>query len=144
MSLKSQLMEDMKQAMKERDMAKLGTIRFLISEIKNVEIDTGEQDDAGIQKIIIRQIKQMRDALADFEKGGREDIVTQEKAKIVVLEAYMPKQLSDEELEEVVDESIAQSEDKNMGKIIGEVVKRTQGLAEGGRVSAMVRQKLQD
>jgi uncharacterized protein YqeY len=143
MDIKSQLTEDMKQAMRDKDTDKLGTIRFLLSEIKNVEIDEGVQDDAGVQKIISRQIKQIRDARSDFERAGRTDLVEQEDAKLAVLEAYLPAQLSDNELEALVDEAIAESVDKNMGKIIGAVMQKAAGQADGGRVAAAVRNKLQ-
>ncbi len=143
MDIKSQLTEDMKQAMRDKDTDKLGTIRFLLSEIKNVEIDEGVQDDAGVQKIISRQIKQIRDARSDFERAGRTDLVEQEDAKLAVLEAYLPAQLSDNELEALVDEAIAESADKNMGKIIGAVMQKAAGQADGGRVAAAVRNKLQ-
>lgn len=143
MDIKSQLTEDMKQAMRDKDTDKLGTIRFLLSEIKNVEIDEGVQDDAGVQKIISRQIKQIRDARTEFERAGRTDLVEQEDAKLAVLEAYLPAQLSDNELEALVDEAIAESVDKNMGKIIGAVMQKAAGQADGGRVAAAVRNKLQ-
>ena len=96
MTLKQQLMEDMKSAMKAHDTVKLGAIRFLQAELRNVEIDHGEQDDAGIQKIVARQIKQMKDAISDYQKGDRQDLVDAEAAKITVLEAYLPQQMSDE------------------------------------------------
>ncbi len=142
MSLKDQLMEDMKNAMRARDSAKLDVIRFLRSEIKNIEIDHGDQDDAGVLKIVARQIKSMKDANTEFINAGREDLAKDNDSKIALLETYMPAQLSDSELEEIVKTTIESSEDKNMGKIIGQVVAKTEGKAEGGRVSQMVRKLL--
>lgn len=142
MSLKDQLMEDMKNAMRERNSVKLDVIRFLRSEIKNIEIDHGDQDDAGVLKIIARQIKSMKDANAEFRNADREDLAKDNDIKIAILEAYMPAQLSDSELETIVKRVIAEATDKNIGKIIGSVVAQTQGKADGGRISQMVRNLL--
>lgn len=142
MPLKDQLMEDMKNAMRAKDTVRLGVIRFLRSEIKNVEIDHGEQSDEGVLKIIAKQVKSMKDANSEYEKGGREDLVEENNAKIAVLEEYLPKQLSDEELEAIVKKVIDSCDEKHMGKIIGQVVKEVSGKADGGRVSQMVRKLL--
>ncbi|GIK84099.1 MAG: aspartyl-tRNA amidotransferase subunit B [Patescibacteria group bacterium] len=143
MNLQEQLMEDMKQAMRDKNMLKLGVIRLLRSEIKNFEIDNGPQDDAGVQKVIASQVKKMKDALVEFKNAGRDDIVADEEAKLVIMEAYLPQQLSDEELETIVTRVVAAAEDKNMGKLIGAVMKEVAGKADGNRVSALVRSKLQ-
>jgi uncharacterized protein YqeY len=140
MTIKEQLMNDMKEAMKAREMDKLGTIRFLMSEIKNYEIDNGAQDDAGIEKVIAGQIKKMNDAVVDYEKGGRSDLVEGEQAKIVVLKKYLPEQLSDNELKTVIEEKIAQLGKENMGMIIGAVTKEVGSKADGSRVAALVRE----
>lgn len=142
MSFSLQLREDMKQAMRDHDAMKLNTIRFLMSEIKNYEIDNGEQDDAGIMKIIQKQVKQMKDANVEFEKAGRSDLVEEEKKKLAILEAYLPQQMSEEELTGIVEQVMAETENKQMGPIISEVMKRVAGKADGGRVSAIVRSKL--
>lgn len=143
MDIKSQLLEDMKQAMKSKDMDALGVIRFLRSEIQNYEIDNGEQNDAGVQKIIASQVKKIKDAVADFKKAGRDDLVSAEEAKIVVMEKYLPEQLSDEELEKIVDTVMLETEEKNVGKLIGVVMKQVSGRADGNRVSAVIRAKIQ-
>lgn len=140
--LKDQLTNDMKQAMRDRAMDKLGVIRFLLSDIKNYEIDNGPQDDKGIQSIISKQIKQIKDAIADYEKADRQDLVDQEKAKIVVLEAYLPAQMSDEDLTQAVQAVIAANPGMQMGQLIGMAMKQVDGNADGGRVSAMVKQLL--
>lgn len=142
MSLKDQLMEDMKQAMRDRNSVKLDVVRFLRSEIKNVEIDHGDLDDAGVLKIIAKQVKSMKDANTEYAKGGREDLVTDNNTKIAILEEYLPKQMSDEELKKIVSEVVANSQDKHMGKIIGQVMAKVGGLADGSRVSQMVRSLL--
>lgn len=140
MPLKQQLTTDMKEAMKARDSIRLNTIRFLIAEVKNVEIDKGELDDAGVQKIIASQVKKMKDALGDFERGGRDEIVKEEKQKIEILEKYLPQQMSDQELEKIVREVVDGSDNKQMGPIIGQVMKKVAGQADGGRVSKVVQQ----
>lgn len=142
MSLKTQLTDDMKQAMRDRNSLKLNTIRFLLSELKNVEIDNGEQDDAGVQKVIARVVKQMRDAVGDFARGGRQDIVDEENKKIAILETYLPKQLGDEELQALVREVVAKMPGAQMGQVIGVVMGQVKGQADGGRVSAAVKQAL--
>lgn len=143
MDIKSQLLEDMKQAMKSKDMDALGVIRFLRSEIQNYEIDNGEQNDPGVQKIIASQVKKIKDAVADFKKAGRDDLVSAEEAKIVVMEKYLPEQLSDEELEKIVDTVMSETEEKNVGKLIGVVMKQVSGRADGNRVSTVIRAKIQ-
>lgn len=143
MSLESQLMDDMKQAMKSKDTVKLGVVRFLRSEIQNFKIDNGEQDDKGIQKIIASQVKKMKDAVTEFKKAGRDEMVAEEEAKILIMETYLPEQMSDSELEAIVSKVVDATEDKNMGKLIGAVMKEVSGLADGNRVSALVRSKLQ-
>jgi uncharacterized protein len=142
MSLKTQLTEDMKTAMRAKDAFKLGVIRFLISDIRNFEIDNGEQDDAGVQKLVAKQVKQMKDAIAEFEKGERADLVTEEKQKIAILENYLPQQMSDEELAAIVDKVVSQAGTTNMGQVIGLVMKEVAGQADGGRVSALVKKAL--
>ena len=143
MNLQTKLMEDMKQAMRDKDMVKLGVIRFLRSEIQNFQIDNGEQDDAGVEKIIASQVKKLKDAVTDFKKAGREDLVAQEEAKIVCMEGYLPQQMSDSELDAIVTDVIAKAEDKNVGKLIGAVLQVVAGKADGTRVSTLIRSKLQ-
>lgn len=142
MTLKQQLTEDMKQAMRDRDSMKLNTVRFLLSEIKNFEIDNGEQDDAGVLKLVQKQVKQMKDAIAEFDKAGRSDLVEEENKKVAILETYLPQQMSDDQLAIIVDEVLAATDNKQMGPVMAEVMKRVAGQADGGRVSAMVRSKL--
>jgi uncharacterized protein YqeY len=141
-ALKNQLVEDMKTAMRARDSLRLGVIRYLLSEIKNWEIDNGEQPDEGVQKVIAREVKKMKDALEDFRKGGREDIVTEETAKIVIMESYLPQQMSDEEVEAIVKRVVEAATDKNFGMLMKAVMNETKGQADGSRVSAMVKEAL--
>lgn len=140
--IRLQLTEDMKNAMRARDSVKLTTIRFMISEIKNFEIDNGEQDDAGVQKVIAREVKKIKDAMVDFEKAGRQDLVDEETVKVAIMEAYLPKQMSDEELKAKVEAAISSLPDKNMGAAMKAAMAAVGGQADGGRVSALVKQLL--
>lgn len=140
--MKSQLYDDMKTAMRAHDTVKLGVVRYLLSEIKNFEIDNGEQDDEGVFKVISREVKKTKDALEDFKKADRQDIVEEENAKIVVMESYLPKQMSDADLEKIVQETVAAATDKNFGSLMKAVMAKVQGQADGSRVSALVKQAL--
>lgn len=142
MSIKQQVNDDMKQAMRDRDAETLGTIRLLLSEIKNFEIDNGEQDDAGVEKIVIKMIKQWKDARNDYENAGRDDLVSEADIKLKVLDKYLPEQMSDEELEQIVKETVEQSDQDKPGPIIGMVKQKVGNKADGGRVAMMVNKSL--
>ncbi|MCA9368927.1 MAG: GatB/YqeY domain-containing protein [Pseudomonadales bacterium] len=142
MDFKSQLMQLMKDAMKARDTVRVGTIRYLLSEVKNAEIDQGELDEDAVTKLIAKQVKQMKDALKDFEAVGRDDVVVEEKAKIAILEEFLPEQMSDEDLEAVVTDVVSSTDERNMGKLIGMVMGKVTGKADGARVSAAVKKAL--
>jgi hypothetical protein len=142
MSLKLDLREDMKQAMKAHDALKLDTVRSVISEVRNFEIDNGEQDDAGVQKIIAKLVKQWQDAIVDFKAADRTDLITETESKLQILKAYLPEQLSDEKLQAIVQEVVAAAPVKTMGPIIGQVMQRVAGQVDGGRVSAAVKAAL--
>ena len=142
MTIKEQLTENMKTAMKAREMEVLGTIRYVMAAVKNVEIDQGELDDAGVQKVIASEVKKLKDAVLDFQKGGRADLVESENKKIAQLEAYLPTQMNDEALEKLVREQIAAVGGDNMGALMGACIKAAAGQADGGRVSALVKKIL--
>lgn len=142
MSLKLDLREAMKEAMKAHDSLKLDTVRSVISEVRNFEIDNGEQDDAGVQKIIAKLVKQWQDAMVDFKEAGRDDLISETESKLEVLKAYLPEQLSDEKLQAIVQEIVAAAPVKTMGPIIGQVMQRVAGQVDGGRVSAAVKAAL--
>lgn len=142
MLLQQQITEDMKQAMRAKDVAKLGTIRLLKAEIKNFEIDHGVQDDAGVQKIVRKLVKQWQDAKNDYQQGGRADLVQEAEGRIAVLQAYLPQAMTDEALREVVKTIIAQATQKQVGPIIGQVMKATAGQADGAKVAQLVKELL--
>lgn len=131
-------MDDMKSAMRGGDSVTRDTIRFLMSEIKNHELDHGEQDDAGVQKIAASQVKKIKEGIEEFKKAGRDDLADDEEGKLKVLANYLPKQLTDGELEEIVKRVVGENAGGNVGQIIGQVMKAVGGSADGNRVSALV------
>ena len=139
MTLQTQLMSDMKEAMKAHDAARLGVVRFLMSEIKNAQIDGAGSDDASLQKVVASQVKKSKEAVAEFVAAGRQDLADEEQAKIGIMEKYLPAQLDEAALEKIVRETLAEiGAVKNPGQIIGAVVKKVAGQADGGRIKAMV------
>lgn len=142
MDFKSELMQKMKDAMKARDTIRVGTLRYLLSELKNAEIDQGELDQEQVNKVIAKQVKQMKDALSDFESAGKTEIVAEETQKIAILEEFLPEQLSDAEIEAVVTTVLAETDERHMGKVIGIVMGKMRGKADGARVSAAVKKAL--
>lgn len=137
--LRAKLTEDMKNAMRAKDMLTLNTVRYLLSSIKNWEIDHGLPTDEDVVKIISKEVKQMRDAISEFARGGRQDLVEEEEKKVSILERYLPSQLSPEELERTVKEVIAELGESDFGKTMRAVMAKVQGKAEGSSVSAMVK-----
>lgn len=146
MSLKDQLKADMKEAMKAREAGKvaLSVIRMVNSAIKNTEInDHVELDDNGVIVILAKEMKIRQDSLSEFEKGGREDLVEQTKAEMKVLEKYLPKQLEEAEIREIVARAIVACGDNvNMGNVMKHVMPDTKGRADGKLVSAIVKEAL--
>lgn len=140
--IKDQLREDMKVAMKAGDKVKLEVIRFLLSEIRNVEIDKGEQTDEQIQSLIRKQIKQMQESNEQYRIAGREDLILDNEAKIAVLSLYIPSMLTATELTAVVAEVISANPGQTMGPLIGLVREETTGRAEGGAIATEVRKQL--
>jgi uncharacterized protein YqeY len=145
-SLKDQLKADLKASMKAKDKIRKNTVTMIRADILQVEKDNKiELDDAGVTDVLSRQLKQRRDSLADFEKGGREDLVEQTRAEIDVIEGYLPKQLSEEEIEAIVDVTIAEtgaSSKKDMGMLMKTLMPKVKGIADGKTVSKIVGKKL--
>ncbi len=142
MTLKEQLMEDMKNAMRSHDGAKLDVVRMIRSEIKNHEIDHGEADDETVQKIIKGMLKQQKDALGDFIKAARQDLIDETNSKIAVFTAYLPTELSDEELEKIVTEAVSSASSKDFGPLMGQIMKKVGNRADGARVTALLKKAL--
>lgn len=142
MSLKTKLYEDMKNAMKARDAQRLETIRYMISVIKNVEIDHGEQTEAELVTIIRKQVKQMREAITQFKQGNREDLVESESTKVAILESYLPKQLDQAQIETIVKNLIGAIENPSFATLMPQAMKALGGQAEGKMVAEVVRKLL--
>ena len=146
MSLKQQITEDMKAAMRAKETARLGAIRLLLAAMKQREVDERIQlTDADIIAIIDKMIKQRRDSIAQYEKGLREDLAKVERDEITVLQAYMPQALRDGEIESAVAAAIAQSGAKgaaDMGKVMAVLKPSLAGRADMSKVSVLVKAKL--
>jgi uncharacterized protein len=142
-----QIQDDMKQALKAGEKEKLSTIRMLIAAIKNESIEKrAELSDEDVFTVIAREIKQRKNAIEEFKKGNREDLVAQNESEIAILEAYLPQQLSDAELEALVRQAVAETNAvsaKEMGKVMGKLMPLVKGKADGTRVQAMVRSILE-
>jgi uncharacterized protein YqeY len=146
MSLKASITEDMKTAMRAKDTARLGTIRLLLAAIKQREVDERiELDDAAVSSIVEKLIKQRKDSISQFQTAGRDDLVAAEQAELVVLQAYLPEQLSTAEVEAAVAAAITESgaaSAKDMGKVMGLLKSRLAGRADMGQVSALIKARL--
>ena len=146
MTLKERITEDMKSAMRSGDKERLATIRLALAAIKQREIDERiTLDDGQILAVLEKMIKQRKEAITQFESGGRADLVAKESAEITVLQAYLPAQMSDAELDALIAQAIGQTgaaSVKDMGKVMAAVKAQAQGRADMGAVSARVRAKL--
>ncbi|MFM7049803.1 MAG: GatB/YqeY domain-containing protein [Polynucleobacter sp.] len=146
MTLKEQITEDMKSAMRAKEAERLGTIRLLLAAIKQREVDERiTVDDAGIIAIIEKLIKQRKDSIEQFQKAGRTDLVDQESKELAILQAYMPAQLSAAEVQSAIQKIIADlgaSGPQDMGKVIGALKAQLAGKADMGMVSGLVKAAL--
>jgi uncharacterized protein len=146
MPLKDRITEDMKTAMRAGEKERLATIRLILSAIKQREVDERiTLDDSQVLAAIEKMIKQRKEAITQFEAGGRADLVAKETAEIVILQTYLPAQMSDAEIDALIVEAIASTgaaSIKDMGKVMGAVKAKAQGRADMGAVSARIKQKL--
>jgi uncharacterized protein YqeY len=146
MSLKGQITEDMKSAMKAGEKDRLKVVRLIMAAIKQVEVDQRiELDDAAVLSVLDKMVKQRRDSVEQFEKGNRQDLADIEKAEIAVLETYLPEQLSDAELDALVEEAISATgaeSIRDMGKVMGQIKGKAAGRADMGAVGAKVKARL--
>jgi uncharacterized protein YqeY len=145
-ALKDRITEDMKTAMRAGEKERLATIRLILSAIKQREVDERIQlDDTQVLAAIEKMIKQRKEAMTQFEAGGRADLVAKEGAEIVILQTYLPAQLSDVEVDALIAEAVASTgatSIKDMGKVMAAVKAKAQGRADMGAVSARIKQKL--
>jgi uncharacterized protein len=145
-SLKERLQGDLKHAMKNKDTVRRDTIRLLISEVKKKEIDLRHELHFSEElQLLQSQAKQRRDSIEQFQAGGRDDLVAKEQAQLEVIESYLPQQMTEEELNEFIDDGIARTgakDPKDMGKLMGLLSKSAEGRVDGRRLADEVKRRL--
>ena len=146
MPLKDQITEDMKTALKAGDKDRLRAVRLIMAAIKQVEVDQRiELDDTAVLSVLDKMVKQRRDSVEQFQKGNRNDLADIELAEIAVLEDYLPEQLSDAELDAMIDEAISSTgaeSIRDMGKVMTQIKGKAAGRADMGAVGAKVKARL--
>ncbi len=146
MSLKNQITDDMKAAMRAKDTARLGAIRLLLAAMKQREVDERiELSDADVVAIIEKMLKQRRDSISQYEAAGRQELAEAEKFEMSVLQTYMPQQLSEAEISAAVAEAIAATgaaSPQDMGKVMGVLKPKLAGRADMGKVSGLIKAQL--
>ena len=147
MSLKQKLQEDLKSSMKNKDNTKKSVVTLIRASIKQYEVDNRvELDDSQIIDLIAKLLKQTKDSLDEFKKAGREDLMTQAEAEIEVLKEYLPQQLSEEELNEIVISTISEvgaTSMKDMKNIMSSIMPKVKGRADGKLINELVKKNLQ-
>jgi uncharacterized protein len=145
-ALKDRITEEMKNAMRAGEKERLATIRLILSAIKQREVDERIQlDDTQVVAVIEKMVKQRKESIAQFEAGGRADLVAKEQAEMAVLQTYLPTQMSDAEVDALIAEAVASTgaaSIKDMGKVMAALKAKAQGRADMGAVSARIKQKL--
>ena len=146
MSLKERIQQDVKDAMRAKDKPRLGTIRLITAAIKQREVDERiELDDAQVLVVLDKMCKQRRESITQFEQAGRDDLAAQEKAELELIQQYLPEQLGEAEINELIDAAMEQtgaSSMKDMGKVMGQLKPKLQGRADMGAVSALIKARL--
>jgi uncharacterized protein YqeY len=146
MTLQERLLQDMKAAMKAKEKITLAAIRFARSAMKNREIELGKQlEEEDELKVIVSLVKQHKDSIEQYQQGGRDDLVEREQAELAVLEAYLPQQLSEEDIRALVTEAIEAIEAtsmKDMGKVMRYIMPKVQGRADGKQINQLVKEQL--
>jgi uncharacterized protein YqeY len=145
-SLKERIQEDVKDAMRARDKDRLAAIRLITAAIKQREVDERiELDDAQVTAVLDRMARQRRESITQFEKAGRDDLIARENAELEIIRDYLPEQLTEDELQLLIDEALEQtraSTIKDMGKVMGLLKPRLQGRTDMATVSAMIKSRL--
>ena len=148
MTLKEQLMADLKTAMRGKDTEKRDTIRLLQAAIKQEEIDSQTTlDDTAVQAVLTKQAKQRRESIADYTKAGRDELVAEEEKQLAIIELYLPQMMSQDEIEVVARDTIAElgvTDIKGMGQVMGQLMPKLKGQADGRDVNEVVRRLLQN
>ncbi len=142
MSLLDQLNQEMIAAMKAHETQKLGVLRYLLSQIKYVQIDQGTLDDAQVQKIIAKEIKQGEEAMAQFTQGNRQDLVDEEKQKLEILKSYLPQAMSESEVQVVIDKVLSQDPQPDFGSAMKQVMTQVGTRSSGQVVSGLLKKAL--
>jgi len=147
MSLKEKLVGEMKNALKAGDKARLSTIRLILDTIKKKEIAQNREalDDNGIVKVINTMVRKAEEALEQFKKGGRQDLVDKESGQLEVLKGFLPQQLSREEIQSLIDQAIQEAKAvdmRDLGKVMKILMPMVSGKADGKTVNEMVRERL--
>lgn len=147
MTLKMRLKEDMKEAMRRGDDQKRNTLRMLLAAIKQVEVDEQTTlDDDGVQNVLMKQAKQRRESIADYEQAGREELAEKEREELALIKEYLPEMLSRDEIRveaEAVIAAAGVSDMSGMGQVMGQLMPKLKGRADGRVVSDVVRELLQ-
>lgn len=145
-AIKLRIQDDMKTAMKAKDQHRLDAIRLILAAVKQIEVDERiVPDDARVLSILDKMLKQRRDSISQYQSAGRDDLVTQENYEMQIIQAYMPAQLSEAEVDNLIKQAIAKAgatSAKEMGKVMAELKPQLQGKADIGAVSAKVKQIL--
>lgn len=146
---KPQLKEELKQAMLARDAEKTSTLRMIVSALGYYEIEKGgagyEATEEDIEAVLQKQAKQRRDSIEQFKAGGRDELVEKETNELKLIESYLPQQMSEEEVKKLVDEAVAATgaaSPADMGKVMGALMPKVKGKADGSLVSRLVKEKL--
>ena len=146
MSLKERIQEDVKDAMRAKDKPRLATIRLITAAIKQREVDERiELDDTQVLVVLDKMCKQRRESISQFEQAGRDDLAAQEKAELELIQQYLPEQLTEAEINELIDaamQATGASSMKDMGKVMGQLKPKLQGRADMGAVSALIKARL--
>ncbi len=144
--LKQRIIEDMKSAMRSKEKLRLLTVRTMLAAIKQQEVDTREEvNDTAILVILDKMCKQRRESISQFKKADRNDLVEQEEAELEVIQVYLPEPLSDDELQALVAEAMAEtgaSSMRDMGKVMSFIKPKAQGRADMGKISAIIKSQL--
>ncbi|MCX7186552.1 MAG: GatB/YqeY domain-containing protein [Methylophilaceae bacterium] len=146
MSLKAQISEDMKTAMRAKDSVRLGAIRLLLSAIKQREVDERvEQDDSNVIAVIEKMLKQRRDSITAYESANRHDLADIEKFEVTVLQTYLPQQLSEDEVKAILEQVVVDTDAagiKDMSKVMAAIKPLVAGRADMGKISGLIKARL--
>jgi len=147
MNLQEQINEDLKNALRAKDQVALATLRMLTSAAKNKRIELGKDlVNSDMEQIVVKEIKQRKDSIEQFAKGGRTDLADKEQTEIKILEKYLPEQLSEKELSDIIQAAISEvgaSSASDIGKVMANIMPKIKGKADGGLVNKLVRENLE-